>query len=49
MIAIRTHELTKKYKDLVAVDKLNLTINEGELFSLLGEKAENLRGSIIYK
>ena len=36
MIAIRTHELTKKYKDLVAVDKLNLTINEGELFSLLG-------------
>ncbi len=36
MIAIRTQELTKKYKDLVAVDKLNLTINEGELFSLLG-------------
>ena len=36
MIAIRTQEITKKYKDLVAVDKLNLTINEGELFSLLG-------------
>ncbi len=36
MIAIRTQELTKKYKDLVAVDKLNLIIYEGELFSLLG-------------
>ena len=36
MIAIRIKGLTKKYKDLVAVDNLNLTINEGELFSLLG-------------
>ena len=36
MIAIKIEKLTKKYKDLVAVDNLNLTINEGELFSLLG-------------
>lgn len=36
MEAIKTVELTKKYKDLVAVDRLNLTINQGELFSLLG-------------
>ena len=36
MIAIKIEKLTKKYKDLVAVDDLNLTINEGELFSLLG-------------
>ena len=36
MIAIRTQNLTKKYKDLVAVDNLNLTVFGGELFSLLG-------------
>ena len=36
MIAIKTIDLTKKYKDLVAVDQLNLQIEEGELFSLLG-------------
>lgn len=34
--AITTTELTKKYKDLTAVDHLNLTIENGELFSLLG-------------
>ncbi len=36
MIAIKTENLTKKYKDLVAVDNLNLSVLEGELFSLLG-------------
>ncbi len=36
MNAIKTENLTKKYKDVVAVDNLNLTINKGELFSLLG-------------
>ena len=36
MVAIKTVDLTKKYKDLVAVDQLNLQIEEGELFSLLG-------------
>jgi len=36
MAAIETIDLTKKYKDLIAVDKLNLKIEEGELFSLLG-------------
>lgn len=34
--AIETRELTKKYGDLVAVDKLNLTIDYGEVFGLLG-------------
>ncbi len=34
--AIKTVNLTKKYKDLVAVDGLNLQIERGELFSLLG-------------
>ncbi len=36
MEAIKTINLTKKYKDLVAVDRLNLQIEQGELFSLLG-------------
>ena len=36
MDAIVTHDLTKKYKDIIAVDKLNLNIKKGELFSLLG-------------
>ena len=36
MEAIKTIELTKKYKDLTAVDRLNLTVDSGELFSLLG-------------
>lgn len=36
MEAIKTIDLTKRYKDVVAVDKLCLQIIEGELFSLLG-------------
>lgn len=36
MEAIKTVNLTKKYKDVIAVDKLNLEIKQGELFSLLG-------------
>ena len=36
MEAIRTVDLTKKYKDTTAVDGLNLQVQQGELFSLLG-------------
>lgn len=36
MDAIRTENLTKKYKNLTAVDSLNLSVKQGELFSLLG-------------
>ena len=36
MFAIKTNNLRKEYKDVVAVDGLNLEIKEGELFSLLG-------------
>ena len=36
MEAIKTAALTKQYKGLVAVDHLDLTIQQGELFSLLG-------------
>ena len=36
MTAIKTVDLTKRYKDLTAVDGLNIEIEQGELFSLLG-------------
>lgn len=36
MDAIRIEGLTKKYKDVVAVDDLSLTVEKGELLSLLG-------------
>ena len=36
MIAIKINNLVKEYKDIVAVDDLNLEIEEGELFALLG-------------
>ena len=34
--AIRMTELTKKYGEKTAVDHCNLTVNDGEMFSLLG-------------
>lgn len=36
MYAIKALGLTKRYKNLIAVDQLNLEIMQGELFSLLG-------------
>ena len=36
MIAIQTIQLTKRYKDTLAVDDLNLQIPQGEIFALLG-------------
>ena len=36
MTAIEIRDLTKRYRDVVAVDSLSLSIEEGELFSLLG-------------
>jgi ABC-2 type transport system ATP-binding protein len=36
MKAIKTINLTKRYKNIAAVDGLNLEIEQGELFSLLG-------------
>lgn len=36
MQAIKTVQLTKKYKDVTAVDGLDLTARQGELFALLG-------------
>ena len=36
MNAIKIEGLTKRYRDILAVDNLSLCIKEGELFSLLG-------------
>lgn len=36
MDAIEIKNLTKKYKDVTAVDSLSLSVKKGELFSLLG-------------
>ena len=36
MLAIETKNLTKKFKEKTAVNRINLKINEGELFALLG-------------
>lgn len=36
LMIIKVEKLTKKYKDLTAVDHVDLTIEEGEIFGLLG-------------
>lgn len=36
MTAVQTNNLTKKYREKTAVDALDLTVEEGELFALLG-------------
>ncbi len=36
MLAIETQNLTKKYKDKLAVNALNLNVEQGKLFALLG-------------
>lgn len=36
MLAIETRNLSKKYKEKYAVKNLNLTVNHGELYGLLG-------------
>ena len=35
-MAIETHQLTKRFGKFTAVDSLNLTINKGETYGLLG-------------
>lgn len=36
MKAIRTEHLSKRYKDILAVNRLDLAVEQGELFALLG-------------
>ena len=35
---IETHQLTKTYNSLKAVDNLNISVESGEIFGLLGTK-----------
>ncbi|MFX1479212.1 MAG: ATP-binding cassette domain-containing protein, partial [Promethearchaeota archaeon] len=35
-IAIQTFDLTKNFKDLVAVDHISIEVKKGEIFGLLG-------------
>ncbi len=39
MIAIQTKKLTKKFEEKIAVNSLNLSVEQGELFALLGVNA----------
>lgn len=36
MLAVETRNLTKKYKEVTALNGCNLQVEEGELFGLLG-------------
>ena len=44
MHSIESNKLTKKFKEKVAVDAINLQIKKGELFALLSEKTEKKEG-----
>src|SRR5919202_1587511 len=35
-VAVEAHELTRSFGDLLAVDRLDLTVNTGEVFAFLG-------------
>ena len=43
MVIIKTHNLTKKFKDLLAVDDVNLEVEKGECFGLLGPNEAHRR------
>lgn len=44
---IRTQELTKRYGDFVAVDRLNLVVEPGEVFGLLGPNGSGKTTTIL--
>ena len=48
MEAIKTDKLTKKYKNLTAVDSLDLLVEQGELFALLGVNGAGKTLSLIH-
>ena len=35
-IILKTNNLTKKYKDFVALDKINIEIDKGDIYGLIG-------------
>ncbi len=44
---IQTQELTKRYGDFVAVDRLNLVVEPGEVFGLLGPNGSGKTTTIL--
>ncbi len=47
MAAIETQDLTKRYRSLVAVDRLNLRVERGEVFGLLGPNGSGKTTTIL--
>lgn len=47
MAIIKTNNLTKKYNGLIAADKLNLEVEEGEIFGLLGPNGAGKTTSLL--
>ncbi len=46
-LVVETHDLTKKYGDLVAVDRLNLHVRQGEVFGVLGPNGSGKTTTIL--
>lgn len=43
---LKTNNLLKKYKDKIAVNKINITINRGDIYGLLGENGAGKTSTI---
>ncbi len=46
-VVIQIENLVKRYKELVALDHLNLEVEEGEIFGLLGQTVPENRQRLI--
>jgi ABC-2 type transport system ATP-binding protein len=46
-LVIETHDLTKHYGDVVAVDGLNLTVEQGQVFGMLGPNGSGKTTTIL--
>lgn len=53
-VVLKTINLTKKYKDFVALDNANITIHKGDIYGLIGRNGAgkttlDLFGKLNYK